>query len=780
FLSKYNSTGLFLWNGIFNDQVSEQDISNGSIMDAGGNLVHFGSSYNSITFLDLSIAKYHANGSTLWHTQLDMGVSFDKIYGYGKDGSDNYFAYTVNAANQANIVKLDNNGNILYNTPLGTQQQNGFSCDLSGNSFVSGPNFTARDNFDITKFGFMNTVIWTTPIIPASITSYTTLYKTIPDNTGNLYALGTKSGFPSGSKLYVEKIDNAGNRIWGTMIGGYDSMSSSFPAQVLLLDNSGDVVIGTTVKKTDGNNALLIAKFDKTTGTVVFNKIFNGTGSDRSESLAGMSIGSSNEVLTAGFFTPPMSLNPIRPVAKKFDTNGNLVWEYINPDPYTTAPSDKFSNIEQDVDGNYIVAGSIFRQLTTSTSETKLLTLKLNSSGNQVWSQLFEPTYNGNGTTTCLNLFQNRIYVSGTSKMSPGLKEDITLLKYCDNAAPNIVESSVIACNGSSVPLTLSSPFSSYSWQPTNETTGSINATATGNYWVIGTETDGCAKISDTVNVTIKDIPVTPEICMVTVDSLSTHNIIYWDKSAFSGISHFVIYREDVTNIYTAVGSVPYDSLSEYHDYGANPNITTKRYKITAVDTCGTESLKSNYHNTLYVTENGLGDFTWNLYEIESSANPVTTFELLRDDNGTGVWNVIGTTAGTQQILSDPTYSTWPNGQWYVRTVWGITCTPTRAGISTSRSNLRTKSMITDIDENHTGVTTTVFPNPAHDNITVLVGNYEGECTVMIKDAAGRVVKQTTFISNTATISLEGIETGIYFIETGNADFLNVSKVIIN
>ena len=269
-------------------------------------------------------------------------------------------------------------------------------------------------------------------------------------------------------------------------------------------------------------------------------------------------------------------------------------------------------------------------------------------------------------------------------------------------------------------------------------------------------------------------------ICMVTVDAASTHNIIVWEKPVATDIDSFRIYREDQTNVYTHIGTVAYDSLSEYHDHGANPNVTSKRYKMSIVDTCGVETAKSPYHNTIYISSSNNGQYSWNpLYTIENSPNPVTNYILMRDDNGSGVWNQIATTAGTQFTLNDPAAAQYPNGLWRVETQWSLSCTSTRGAINTSRSNIKTATFIGINDVAGVAGSIVAYPNPFAGSIVFEMSNTNGTAyTIELTDALGRVVKAVRTTSAKTNIDTNELSTGVYFYRVIGTDLLKSGKVI--
>jgi large repetitive protein len=321
-----------------------------------------------------------------------------------------------------------------------------------------------------------------------------------------------------------------------------------------------------------------------------------------------------------------------------------------------------------------------------------------------------------------------------------------------------------------------------YAWSPSVGATQTITGLSAGTYSVLVTDNKGCTATGST---TIGATTLPLEICMVTVDSNSTHNIIYWEKPSVTNIDSFRVYREDATNVYTLLGSVSFDDLSEYHDYGTNPNSTTKRYKISVIDNCGGQSIKSNYHNTIYIVDNGSGQFTWNpLYTIENGANPVDNYILMRDDNNTNNWTQVVSTAGTQNTLVDPAYASYPNGRWYVETSWGISCTPTRATVNTTRSNIRHNALSVGIQNNDLSSSVLIYPNPASDNVTVELPALSQNSTIRILNSIGQIVYNENVISNgsskTKEINTSVFAKGIYTIVIENNSSKVYKKLVIN
>lgn len=319
---------------------------------------------------------------------------------------------------------------------------------------------------------------------------------------------------------------------------------------------------------------------------------------------------------------------------------------------------------------------------------------------------------------------------------------------------------------------------------------GGVASAAKLNYpWGIAVDDYGTVYFADNLNNVVRKIlfvtPV-PDICMVTVDTLSTHNIIYWQAPTTSLIDSFIVYREDVTSVYTMIGSVGYSDASEFHDYGSDPNATTKRYKLAAKDASGTVSALSPYHNTIYIVDNGAGQFSWNpLYTIEGASNPVNNYILMRDDNSTGIWNQVAITAGTQNTIVDTDYSLFPNASYYVATLWNISCDPNRATVNTTRSNIKHSSLSTNVLSNSVSDNVVVFPNPANQSVQIKFEGSDGYIDIKIINMLGELVYQSMIdpASGSETIkevNISEFSKGIYTVCIENGEDKLFKKLIVN
>ena len=220
---------------------------------------------------------------------------------------------------------------------------------------------------------------------------------------------------------------------------------------------------------------------------------------------------------------------------------------------------------------------------------------------------------------------------------------------------PVSVNNSYVTCsNFTDATLTVSYSTGMYTFLWSNgETTQSIDSLPLGSYNVIVTDSLGC-------NVTLNadvflGIPpannMSPEICYVTVDSISANNTIIIKEIGNLLASKFIIYKENSTNIFLPIDTIDHNSL-EYIDVNSNTMMQSYRYKVSVLDTCGNESLMSDFHKTIHLTissgVNGEVNLLWNNYE---GYQPLEYLIFRSVNNGT--MSQVGVLPGTNLAFTD-------------------------------------------------------------------------------------------------------------------------------
>ncbi|MES2566909.1 MAG: T9SS type A sorting domain-containing protein [Bacteroidota bacterium] len=391
-------------------------------------------------------------------------------------------------------------------------------------------------------------------------------------------------------------------------------------------------------------------------------------------------------------------------------------------------------------------------------------------------------TYATAGTKTITLYATNFI---GSTNTSSAYSKTITIYSI-----PSVNASTSTICGGSTATL-VASGATSYLWS-SGQTTSSIAVTPTtsANYTVMGT-TNGCSNTA--ISSVIIPATIIPEICMVSLDSVFANNIVFWDKTVNSKIDSFIIYREVSTNNYRRIGAQHYSKLSRFIDTvrsvgpaNGDPNITSYRYKLQLRDSCGNYSAKSPYHNNFYFTTVSNGSFIWNAYEVQGQpATPVSTCDLLRDNFGTNTWTVVGSCAGTQNNLNDPSFALFPNAVWRIDGL-GFNCNPTykTTQINKSKSNVKNNFNVgglpTGVKNNELNFTVILAPNPATTELIISFSQEVKEITsVLVMDVLGKVISSYEINEGlVSTIPVNELSNGVYFIKIQQGKNTTVKKFV--
>ncbi|PCH95278.1 MAG: hypothetical protein COB85_04675, partial [Bacteroidetes bacterium] len=307
---------------------------------------------------------------------------------------------------------------------------------------------------------------------------------------------------------------------------------------------------------------------------------------------------------------------------------------------------------------------------------------------------------------------------------------------------------------------------------------------AAGDETVAIMDANSCTVID---SVTIVTSVEEQNICIITVDTTSSMNVVVWDKpQPAMGIERFNVYREFLS-VYNLVGTVPYSSLSEFTDTtnGIDPNATSYRYKVTAVDSCANESDLSDYHETVHMLV-GLGippiiNLSWDNYE----GFTFTNYHILRDSMGLGNWDTLVSLSNSSSTYADVNSPNTSGLRYQIVVIPPSTCVAEKAkNYNSSKSNTTSVSnpitlggstAVTNENQPDCDGTATATPtggiqpyvyswntSPIQTNATA-TGLCQGNYSVLVTDDQGDTI--TLFAS-------VGIVPGIS--EKGNPNYMQV------
>ncbi|MBA3705606.1 MAG: SBBP repeat-containing protein, partial [Bacteroidetes bacterium] len=555
-----------------------------------------------------------------------IGVATDKsgnVYTIGYFNSPTIIFGTTTLTNADNsgsssdvfIVKSDSCGNIVWAKKAGDQDYDdrgkAITTDKNGNVYVTG--------------------------------SYYSYY--IKFGSDSLANTGT------GWSTYIAKYSPSGNVLWAKGMNASGGVNSTG----ITIDKNGDLLMSgyymsDSVKldaiKLIGNsseNRILIAKYNSNTGNVMWAK----NAEYSSNKLSGITTDTTGNVFVSGSFydsikienTVLLGQNNLNAFFAKYNSSGNIVWAKSAGLNY----DDEATGIAADKAGNIFISGyfqsdsilfnSVKLKLPSSSTIGNGFLVKCDAAGNALWGKrtngLSEDysevvvTNSSGDVFVAGNFRSSSISLDGVILNNAGANTtyDFYLAKYntngqlrwarkAGNTGNDFVETIALGLNG--IPYVIG--------EYASATIAFAAQTLTNN---------GTSDIYITNDINRIGTPV-PQLCEVTVDSISKNNMIYWDKTPYTNVSSFIVYREIATNIYKPIKSIHVDSLSlmvdtvrtKYFPNTGDPNVGTYRYKLQILDTVGNFGLLSPFHNTVYIVDNGSGQFTWNpAYTIEGSLN---------------------------------------------------------------------------------------------------------------------------------------------------------------
>lgn len=395
------------------------------------------------------------------------------------------------------------------------------------------------------------------------------------------------------------------------------------------------------------------------------------------------------------------------------------------------------------------------------------------------------------GTPPYFFLWSNGLHNSSISNLSPAVYYvTVSDLNNCSTNSPvfasvgtingpvvttdNIVNTSCGNASGS-VDITVSSGTFPYSYIWSNgATTEDISALSTGNYQLTVTDYIGC---EGSQGIVIEnELPQTPQICMATVDIVLNKIIVLWDYAGSSAIDHFNIYRESsIVGSYSIINSVLYNSTGtnySFMDAMSYPDTRAYRYKISVVDTCGSESILSTEHMTMYLSVSSGGGNFWNLTWNDYFGFNVNQYYIYRADQYNN-WAVLDSISSVFTTYSDLVYSNT-----YYKYAIGVEpfqqCNPAKSLNSLlAYSNMANNGIVNapDINLEKAEENISVFPNPFTLSTIISFNNKVKEkLTLSVRDITGKIVLAVHDITDEKYILDRGnLQSGLYFIEiSGN------------
>jgi len=352
----------------------------------------------------------------------------------------------------------------------------------------------------------------------------------------------------------------------------------------------------------------------------------------------------------------------------------------------------------------------------------------------------------------------------------------VTVTIYPNPIADLFLTNDTTFCLGESNTLTTWDYFDTYTWNNGN-TGDSVYVTDNGIFWVEVMDTNGCFANSDTLQINVWKPFELDSICILTVDT-SNHNQIIWNKTSGVRTYEYGIYKQNpTTGDMDLIATHPASGvLSVWSDVNSNAGVTSARYAISVIDSCGNESELSPIHKTMHLTINeginGEVNLIWDGYE----GIDIVTYEIWRGSSPKQMFKIDEVPAAnfTYTDLNAPVGLLF----YKIVVVNPYICNPTVGKTGEADDFGTTQSNIVDYALTDNVI---IYPNPFSTQTRVVWSNPDLDpYDIRIFDATGRLVFYEPAVRQTYyELYKNDLPTGVYSIEITNDERLLKTDFII-
>ena len=283
---------------------------------------------------------------------------------------------------------------------------------------------------------------------------------------------------------------------------------------------------------------------------------------------------------------------------------------------------------------------------------------------------------------------------------------------------------------------------------------------------------DGACKIAFNTEV-LEEQPLVQQICMVTVDTMTNHNLIVWEKEQEEGLDYFNIYKQNCNGDYTKIGLVDADAITVFEDITSQPSVMSYGYKISSVNNCGIESVLSTKHKTMHLRlnmneEETEGQLIWDDYE--GFPNPVfklfvkledeMDWQFVRDIPNDQYYTNVGFTGDTLVYAINVAK---PDGEFC--DAWNGNGSKASGGpYYQSSSNIEDEGTTNTGNNVIVDGNISIYPVPSYGVLNI--DNSEMIKSIKIFDTTGKLINSYYNINSySVKLNTQNINRGIYFME---------------
>jgi hypothetical protein len=316
-------------------------------------------------FAEMAVVKYDGDGNFLW--DFTHGESWWEPRGLATDPDDGFIVLCREGAHSTPFLfRGDDDGTILWqaNPEPGVYA---LGLDSGGNSFVTG--IDEGDDFHTAKFDPSGIVLWE-KTYGGPDDAHDFPFEVVVDDSGNAFVMGTSRSEEEKPVFQLVKYTPSGTQAW---VKRYDDTSEVHHNPTdFTVDSDGNVLIAGSSREWSKNNDYLTTIKYNTSGTVLWNETY-----DDEFDLRTIEVDDSGNVYLAGGddnFT-----------AIKYDSDGAFQWRIS----YGNNDSGVAQDLAADSAGNLVIAGNVTEDSHPNPSLRDYTIVQVDSDGSFVWDWFY-------------------------------------------------------------------------------------------------------------------------------------------------------------------------------------------------------------------------------------------------------------------------------------------------------------------------------------------------------------------------------------------------------
>jgi plastocyanin len=425
------------WVRRYNGPGNALDYACAIVVDGSGNVYVTGASYGSETDLDYTTIKYDSLGNELWEKRYNGtgGNYYDEAYAIAVDVSGNVYVTGGCGGTWTGLtldygtIKYYPNGDTCwvkkYNGPPGNDED--FAVDItvdnSGNVYITGTSYGGGGisyDYATIKYYANGDTAWVRRYNgPANDDDRASAIAV--DGSNNVYVTGESEGGGTDCDYATIKYYPNGDTAW---VRRYNGQTNSFDrASAIAVDGSGNVYVTgySDVSDTLPTNQQYATIKYYPNGDTAWVRRYNGPGNDWDWVYA-IAVDGSGNVYVTGSSVGSGTHNDYATI--KYYPNGDTAW--VRRYNGEGSGWDIAYAITVDSCGNVYVTGESY----SSQTDFDYLTIKYDSSGNELWVETYNGPGNGFDIAYAIAVYGcNNVYVTGSS-VGSGTGNDYATIKY--------------------------------------------------------------------------------------------------------------------------------------------------------------------------------------------------------------------------------------------------------------------------------------------------------------------------------------------------------------